>query len=117
MELVKRNTKEFKEIKSIIGDYMEVTGRRRSILLYSLKPYHSLKEAVLLNNQKENSGVLYDPAYDSLHDYIFTRSEKLYRDEDSGLYYFKRSPASKWIEMPFSFTGKLKKQVTSARKV
>jgi hypothetical protein len=116
MELVKRNTKEFKEIKGIISDYTEAPGRRRSIRLYSLKPYHGLKDAILLNDQKQDAGVLYDLAYDSLHDYIFTRSEKLYRDEDLGLYYFKRSPASKWIEMPFSFTGKLKKQVNAARK-
>ena len=116
MELVKRNTREFKVIKSIISDHMEIPGRRRWIRLYSLKPYHGLKDAILLNNQKENPGVLYDLAYDSLHDYIFTRSEKLYKDEDLGFYYFKRSPASKWIEMPFSFAGKLKKQVKAAIK-
>lgn len=107
---VKRNSKEFKEIKEIISDYREVSGRKRWILLYSLKPYHALKDAVLINKQKEAS-VLYELAFDSLHDYFLTRTEKLYRDEKSGIYYFKRNPRSKWMEAPFSFKGKLKLQV------
>jgi hypothetical protein len=116
MNLIKRNSREFKEIKSIVSDYEDIGGRRRWIRLYSIKPYHTLKEAVLLNEQGENTEALYNLAYDSLHDYLFNRSEKLYKDEDTGLYFFKRSPQSKWLEMPFSFTGKLKKQILVAKK-
>src|SRR6185503_17552447 len=90
MLLVKRNSAEFKEIKEIVSDYSDLAGRRRWILLYSLKPYHSLKVAVLLNKEPD-ADVIYNLAYDSLHDYIYNRSEKLYRDEDSGIYYFKKS--------------------------
>lgn len=108
--LVKRNSAEFREIKEIVSDYADVAGRKRWILLYSLKPYHTLKDAVLIN-EAADAAVLYELAYDSLHDYIYNRSEKLYRDGESGIYYFKKDPHSKWIEQPFAFAGKLKKQL------
>lgn len=110
MRPVKRNGAEFKAIKEIVSDYSELAGRRRWIQLYSLKPYHSLKEAVLLNKEPD-ADILYNIAYDSLHYYIYNRSEKLYCDGNSGIYFFKKGPHSKWIEQPFAFAGKLLKQL------
>lgn len=108
---IKRNTTEYKEIKKIISDNINKTSRTRSILLYALKPYHSLKELILLNNQKANTAIIYDLAYHTLSGYFNNNSKKLFRDKDNKTYFFKSSINSKWIEVPFSFKGKLNEQV------
>jgi hypothetical protein len=69
---VKRNTKEYKVIKTIIVDYIDNPIRIRSILLYAIKPYHSLKDVVLLNTQKINKVIMYELAYESLTEYLRT---------------------------------------------
>lgn len=106
---VKRNTAEYKAIRALISEYAKKPSRMRSILLYALKPYHSLKEIILLNQQKANTAVVYDMAYDTLSAYFHNSSKKLFRD--SGIYFFKSNANSKWMEAPFSFKGKLNTQV------
>lgn len=108
---IKRNSKEFKEVREIVGDYEEVSGRKRWILLYALKPYQTLSDRILLNQRKQNAEVLYNLAYNSLLDYFRDHTKKLFRDERTGVYYFKSNAHSKWMEVPFELTGKLKKQV------
>jgi hypothetical protein len=108
---VKRNTKEYKTIKTIIADHIDNPGRIRSILLYTIKPYHSLKDAVLLNTQKINKIIMYELAYESLTEYFKNNSKKLFRNSELNIYYFKSSANSKWIESPFSFTGQVNKEV------
>ncbi|MEO6305783.1 MAG: hypothetical protein ABIP51_21720, partial [Bacteroidia bacterium] len=93
---IKRNSKEFKEVQEIISDYAEVSGRKRWILLYALKPHQTLSARILLNTRKQDSEVLYKLAYDSLTDYFKDRSKKLFRDQKTGVYYFKTNAASKW---------------------
>jgi hypothetical protein len=108
---VKRTTAEYKIIKSIIADYNDNPTRSRSILLYTIKPYHSLKDAVLLNTQKINKVIIYDLAYESVVEYFKNNSKKLFRDSELNMYYFKSSATSKWIESPFSFKGPISKEV------
>ena len=108
---VKRNTAEYKAIKEAISELHEDALRIRSLLLYTIKPYHSLDDAVLLNDQKLNKAVMYDLAYESLMEYFKNSSKKLFRDPETNFYYFKSSIASKWIEAPFSFKGQLNKQI------
>jgi hypothetical protein len=109
--LVKKNTAEYKAIKAAIAELDDKPLRLRSILLYALKPYHSLNEVVLLNDQALNRAVMYELAYESLREYFNNKSKKLFRDTEKDLYYFKSSAVSKWIESPFSFAGKLSKQI------
>ncbi len=108
---VKRNTAEYKEIKKNISENLKKSSRVRSILVYALKPYHSLNEIILLNKQKTNAAIMYDLAYHTLSGYFNNSSKKLFRDQDKNIYFFKSSATSKWIEVPFAFVGKLKLQV------
>ncbi|MCE3225686.1 MAG: hypothetical protein K0S32_237 [Bacteroidetes bacterium] len=117
MIAVKRNSDEFKAIRKLISSYKNKPARMRSILLYNLKPYHSLKDVVELNSQKKNALVLYDLAYNSLEEYFDLPSKKLFRDEDEDIYYFKSSARSRWMELPFNFKGKLKTDLKKLRPV
>ena len=112
MILIKRNTAEFKEIKSIVSEYSDLPTRKKWILLYSLKSYGKLENRILLNTVKKDSDVLYSLAYDSLHEYIYSNNKKLFRDESLHIYYFKSNSITTSIELPFEFTGKLKKALS-----
>jgi hypothetical protein len=107
--LIKRNTPEFKAIKTLISDYTDKATAKKFILLYSLKPYQNLSEKILLNTLKKDSAVLYSLAYDGLREYIFSKNKKLFRDDS--VYYFKSNSDAKPIEQPFAFKGKLKKEL------
>jgi hypothetical protein len=111
MIAVKRNSREFKDIKDIFDDYEGHASRKKLILLYSVKPYESIEDRILLNDQKKDASVLYGLNYESVKDYLRDRSKKLFRENDKALYYFKSSEGSKWIEFPFELKGKLKEQV------
>ncbi|MCD6069301.1 MAG: hypothetical protein K0S33_4127 [Bacteroidetes bacterium] len=109
---VKRNTKEFKQVKELLEEYEGLKGAKRYIRLYSLKPWQKIEEAVLLNDTKRDTDILYSLAYEGLLDYIrYNRSKKLFREEKRALYYFKSGATNRWIEFPFEFMGKLKKQL------
>ena len=116
MEQIKRNSTEFKQVKEFIEDESEKPVRKRLVKLYALKPSDDLDEKVLLNEVKENGLVIYDLAYESLRDYFRDKTKKLFREE-KGLYYFKSSAVSKWKEVPFEFTCKLKKQLFPLKRV
>jgi hypothetical protein len=93
-------------------DYSNLPARKKWILLYSLRSYSQLRERVLLNTVKKDNEVLYDLAYDSLSEYIHNTNKKLFRDEQENIYYFKTNSKSTSIELPFEFTGKLKKALS-----
>ena len=117
MIAIKRNSTEFKEVKAILEDYENKPARRRLIRLYAIKPTERIDGMILINNQKQNAGVLYNMQYATILEYFWDKSEKLYREDKKALYYFKSSPASNWIKVPFEFTGKLKKQLFPLRVV
>lgn len=111
MIAVKRNSREFKDIKDIFDDYEHDPSRKKAIKLYSIKPYEKLEEVVLLNDLKKEASTIYHLNYLSIIDYLRDRSRKLFREKERPFYYFKTSAKSKWIEFPFELSGKLKKQV------
>jgi len=117
MEQIKRNTTEFKAVKEAIDDYANKKTRKKYIRLYSLKPSMTVDEKVLINDLKENVDVIYDLNYEQIADYLRDRTKKLFRDPKSPFYVFKTSAKSKWMEFPFEFTGKLKKQVFPLKRV
>jgi hypothetical protein len=110
--LIKRHTAEFKAIKTMITDYVDVPLRKRWILIYTQRSYSKLENKILLNTVKKDSDILYSLAYDSLHEYMHSKNKKLFREEKGNIYYFKSSSLSKMIEMPFEFAGKLKKELS-----
>jgi hypothetical protein len=112
MILIKRHTAEFKAIKAMISEYADVPLRKRWILIYSHKSYSKLENKVLLNTVKKDSDVLYSLAYNSLYDYVHSKSKKLFRNEKDQVYYFKSNSMSTTIEMPFELKGKLKKELS-----
>jgi hypothetical protein len=115
---VKRNSREFKQVKDLLEDYEGKKGAKRYIRLYALKPYEDLDKAILLNGKGTDADVRYALAYDSLLDYIrYNRSKRLHRLEDRALYFFQSSPAAKWKEAPFELMGKLKKEVMPLRAI
>lgn len=111
MIAIKRNSREFKDIKEIFDDYANLKSGKKWIRLFSLKPYETLEHKILINDLKNAGDALYSINYDTILDYLRDRSKKLFRQDDSAVYYFKSSQKSKWIEFPFELTGKLKKKV------
>jgi hypothetical protein len=112
MQLIKRNSNEFKTVRSIVEDYETLSARKKLIRLFSLKPYESLDKRVSINDRGKGSAVIYNLAYEGLLDYLrFNKSKKLYREDKEAIYFFKSSPSAKWLEFPFELRGKLKKQV------
>lgn len=107
MEQIKRNSREFKEVKKLIEEYESKNMRKRLIMLYSLKPSEDLSAKVLLNKSKSAS-VFFDLTYHALLEYFNDSKKKLFRQGNKPLYYFKNSALSKFIEMPFELKGKLK---------
>lgn len=108
MILIKKNTNEFKELKHLLLEYADIPGRKRWVHLYALKPYQTLSHKILLNTRKKDGETLYAMAYDSLKDYLYNATKRLFYEEKTGLYFFKSSVESKWIESPFELKGKLK---------
>ncbi len=111
MKQVRRNTPEFKQVAEILETYRKSPQRKKLINLYALKPSQELEEKVLLNKLKKDAATLYDMNFDSILQYLGNKAEKLYRDKNIPLYFFKSSPQSKWLKVPFEFTGKLRKQL------
>jgi hypothetical protein len=117
MVQVKRNSSEFRQVKSLLEDYENKATRKKLIKLYALKPTEKEDEMILINTLKQNAAVLYDMQYATILEYFWDKAEKLYRDDKKPLYYFKDSPKSDWLKVPFEFTGKLKRQVFPLRVV
>jgi hypothetical protein len=117
MIAIKRNSREFKDIREIFDDYEKDPARKRLILLYSVKPYEDIGQSVLLNTLKKDAAVLYQMNYETVTEYLRDRSKKLFRENDKAVYFFKSSVKSKWIEFPFELTGKLKKHVFPLKQV
>jgi hypothetical protein len=117
MPLIKRNSREFLDVKKLIEEYADKPSRKKLILLYSLKPAQKLKDRILINSLAENSDTLYEMHYGSLLDYFSDKAQKLYREDKEALYYFKNSPASTWLQLPFEFKGKLKTRLFPLRKL
>jgi hypothetical protein len=111
MILVKRNSSEFKQVKSLLEDYQGKPSRKKLVLLYALKPTEPLSEKILINKLKENAAVLYDMAYTSLLDCFNDRRYRLFRLGRTALYCFRTSAKSDWLQMPFELAGSLKRKV------
>jgi len=108
MEQVKRNSREFKDVKDLIVKYVTKSTRKKLIMLYAIKPAQSLSEKILINTDK-NAEAFYDLTYDLLLNYLDDTRKKLFRKKhNEPFYYFKTTTKSKYIELPFEFTGKLK---------
>lgn len=75
---IKRNSREFKDIKEIFDDYEFDAARKKLILLYSLKAYESLDKKVLLNKLKGSEAVVYQMSYENVKDYLRDRSKKYF---------------------------------------
>ena len=117
MILVKRNSPQFKAIKRIVADHTDLPARKRAIRLYTIKPYHKLSERVLLNSLGSGSAVLYDLAYDSMQEYLLNKNKKLFYDEDEDVFYFKSNALVKWMELPFGFATKFRREATPKKNV
>jgi hypothetical protein len=114
---VKRNSREFKDIKEIFEEYENKPTRKRLIQLYALKPSESIKKRILINELPQNSDVLYEMNYRNILEYFTDRDEKLYREDKDPIYYFKTSPDSDWLELPFELKGKLRQRVFPLKRV
>jgi hypothetical protein len=106
MEMVRRNSAEFKSVRDLINDNAENKARRRSIKLFSLKPYEPLSKKIRISDT-----VMYDLSYNTLLFNLLDTSHKLFRDEDKGTYFFKSSESSEFIELPFELSPALRKKV------
>jgi hypothetical protein len=117
MVQIKRNSREFADVWDIFESYRKKPARKRSILLYALKPTEPLSKRVLINALKENADVLYDLHYNNILEYFSDRGEKLYREKDKPLYFWKSSPSSDWLKLPFELTGAPGKKALPLRRV
>jgi hypothetical protein len=110
MQQIKRNSREFKDVKEIIDEYKDDPTRKKLIRLYSLKPLEKLENKELIKSQTKNAAVVYDLNYELITEYLRDRNKKLFREDAAPLYYFKTSATSPLTEQPFELTGKLKKR-------
>ncbi len=108
---VKRNSTEFKTIKTLLEENKGKAGIKRQVVLYALKPGEKLNQKVSLNALKKDAATLYQMQYGTLLESFSDKDLKLYRENKETLYYFKSSPASTWLQMPFELKGAFKKQV------
>jgi hypothetical protein len=115
VEIIKRGSTEFKDVKKILTEFRDKPTRKKLIRLYALKPSEDLDKKILLNNVQKDSQFIYDMNYSSILDHFEDRSHKLYREGKKPFYYFKFSAKSDWIKLPFEFTGKLKKKLFPLR--
>jgi hypothetical protein len=98
---VKRNSAEFKSIREFVNDHPD----GHAIKLYSLKPYEQLKDRVLLKRKSSDDKVIYELELDQLRFNLLDPKRKLFRDDGTGIYFFKESAKSKFIEVPFELKG------------
>jgi hypothetical protein len=111
MRLIRRNTPGFRSIRELIDELRKDPSRKRSVLLYALKPGEPLSKKILINTLKQNKDVLYDLQYEVIYDLLRERSHKLFGDDRSPLFYFKTAANSTVIESPFEFRGATKKKI------
>jgi hypothetical protein len=109
--LIKRNSEEFKKLREIIEAHKKDPFRMKWIRMYSLKPSADLKERVLLNSAKNGGDIIYSMQLDTVLFNFLDAKHKLFKDENTGIYYFKPSSKSDFIESPFDLAGKLKKEL------
>jgi hypothetical protein len=108
---IRRNTREFRMLRDAFDDYATKPSRTRSIILYSLRPGQPLSARVPLDNKRDPSNVLYNMQYESVQEYFRDRNKKLYWRRGTGLFYFKPTASSTWIELPFEIKGRIRKMV------
>jgi hypothetical protein len=111
MELVKRNSAEFKKVKELLEEYETDARRKKLIKLYAHEAGSPSGSQTLINEVKGSSAVIFDITYASIRDYLRDRSKKLFRDGKMPSYCFKNSAKSDYQEFPFEFAGKLKKEL------
>jgi hypothetical protein len=111
---IKRNSREFKDLKELLSEVSEKPTRKKYLLLYSLKDGSNIDERVLIN-QADKSGVVFELTLQSVLAYMRDRRKKLFRKERSALYAFKDSAASEWMEFPFELKGPYKKEIFPLR--
>jgi hypothetical protein len=114
---IRRNTEEFAKVATLLHDYKDRPDRKKLVLLYALKPSQDLGEKILINKLKQNAATLYNMSYDSILQYLDDRTQKLYREGEKPLYYFKSSASSEWLKFPFEFAGKLRNKTLPLRVV
>ncbi|HEX8516897.1 MAG TPA: hypothetical protein VF868_11905 [Bacteroidia bacterium] len=113
---MKKNSAEFKAVRELVNDYQDNKNRKKFIRMYSLKPAEPLENKILLGKPATGGEMLYDINYDTVVFNLLDAKHKLFRDESSGIYYFKPSSKSNFKESPFDFTGKLKKELKAVIK-
>lgn len=105
--LLKRNSEDFKKVRDFVNDCEGDKNIMKKLKLYSLKPYEGLEKRVLLHRDKKEEAMIFDMEFEVLKFNLLDAKHKLFLDEKTGLYYFKTSSQSKYIELPFEITEKL----------
>ncbi|MDF2436934.1 MAG: hypothetical protein K0Q95_1310 [Bacteroidota bacterium] len=102
--IVKRNSSEFKAVRDFVNEFVNDHSKMKYLKLFSLKPYEKLEKRILLHRNKKEEAVVFDLELEALQFNLLDAGHKLFKDEKSGLYYFKSSSASSSIEVPFQIT-------------
>ena len=102
--VIKRNSKQFKEIESVVKKFAKDKNRKRRIKLFSLKSGEDISERIYISKQTKDD-VLYNLHYQMLVDYFKTGYTLHASDEKQGLFYFLSK--SKIIMLPFEINKSL----------
>jgi hypothetical protein len=98
---IKRNSAEFRKVRNYILEHHNSSTGTKAITLYAIKPYEHLTDRVLLRHRTKEERMIYDLALEQLIFNITDARHKLFRDETTGIYFFKVSAKSTQTEVPF----------------
>lgn len=110
--LIKRSSKEFKELKSLMEDLSSDSDVKKKLVLYLVKAGHSLDSMTKLTSKMKNADVLFDFQNEAINYSFLDRSVQLHRSEEiPGLYYFKSKNDEAWDRNPFELKGDARKRM------
>ena len=103
--VIRRNTRKFKEIESVVRKFAKDTSRKRRIKLFSLKAGDDISKRIDVSKDE----VIYNLHYQMLLDYLKAGYTLHASDEKEGLFYF--AAANNVIMLPFELNKSLFKDL------
>lgn len=106
MPNIKRNSRVFKTLRSLLEDEKK-SMRSRQVLLYAIPHGVDLQERKAIR-ANEAGGLAYELAYEGLLHHLRDPEQQLYLDEKSSIYFFRKGKNGPLLEFPFELRGHLK---------
>lgn len=109
--LIRRNTKAFKAIQSILTACEKRSDRKDLVRVFITKAGESVNERIDTTSIKGQADLFYDMTFQAVLGNLESANHQLRESEENpGLFFFRRGTSTNWDETPFEFDTRVKSE-------